>query len=101
MIRPNNLLAWSRSSSGLCSAGPSRFQTKREPFIGRDHLGAHQQAGDEAIEFLDEHGVIAQGMQLLLKLLTAMRSTGHRRSCLETYLHATKASRNGDPRLRR
>ena len=53
---------------GLTLAVPDQ----RKPFIGRDHLRTHQQARNEAIEFFDEHCVIAQGMQLLLKLLTAM-----------------------------
>jgi hypothetical protein len=42
-----------------------------KPVAGHDQLRADKQAGDEAIELFEQHGVLTEGEQFLVKLLEA------------------------------
>jgi hypothetical protein len=51
-----------------------------KPVFGADEFRAGQQAGNEAIKLIEQHHFLAKGEQFLIKLLEAMRQTGHGRS---------------------
>ena len=48
-----------------------------KPIAGLDQLGTDQQAGDEAVNFFEQHRLLAKGKQCLVKLLDATRQAGH------------------------
>jgi hypothetical protein len=45
----------------------------RKPIPGSDQLGTHEQAGDQAVELLDQHDVLTQCEQFVFKLLATTR----------------------------
>jgi hypothetical protein len=50
-----------------------------KPIAGHDQFRAGQQPGDEAVKFFEQHRVLAEGEQFLVKLLEAARQSGHGR----------------------
>src|SRR6202042_2903893 len=49
----------------------------RQPFARFDQFGAYKEASDEAIEFLQQHRIVAESQKLIFKLLEIARRFRH------------------------